>query len=90
MALVPKDFLRIKKQVLPSKIAGYSCNAKKGYAGNDCQGESLQQALSEKHQKGAAGAIAEQGKAYDHVGKMVILDNGKEAHEENFVSKRHC
>jgi hypothetical protein len=36
--------------------------------------------------KGPASSKAKQGKTDDHVGEMVPLDDGKEPHQENFIT----
>jgi hypothetical protein len=90
LPVVPEYLIRIKEQVLATKIAGYNCYAEEEYVGDESQGETAQKLLPEKHQKGTAGTIPQQGKAYDHIGEMVVLDNGKKAHQKNLVGERHC
>jgi hypothetical protein len=46
------------------------------------------QPAPEHSQKRAASAVTQQRQAYHHVGKMVPLDNGKQAHKQNFVGQR--
>ena len=76
--------------MLAAKITGYSSYAKKEYIDNKGYRKIPQKTLLEKSQKGAARTIAEQGKTYDHIGKMMILNNGKKTHEKNLVGERHC
>jgi hypothetical protein len=88
--VVPQHLIRIEKQVLPSQIAGHNCYAKKEYVGNERHGKPAQELLPEKHQKRTAGAISQQGEAYNHIGEMMVLNDGKKAHQEDLVGERHC
>ena len=76
--------------MLAAEITGHSSYAEKEYVDNKGYRKIAQKALLEKSQEGAARTIAEQGKTYDHIGKMMILNNGKKTHEKNLVGERHC
>ena len=45
--------------------------------------------LKQSH-KGSACSKTKEGDAYDHMGKMVKLNDGKKPHEENLIRQGAC
>ena len=55
-----------------------------------CTLEAPQQSPGEEGHQGAAGAVAQQCQADDHVGEVVPLQNGEEAHQQHLEGERCC
>jgi len=48
-------------------------------------GEMVQHPLTRKRKKNTACAVSQQGKAYNHVGEMVPLDDGEKLHQKYLI-----